>query len=248
MQPWFTGDSVLGLPGGARVASGRTYRQGPGTVKAYQDTSTMQRLRTLARGEGQISPEGQRYYAATIPDAESAIPGWRRTRVEVPNLTFDHELVVHLGHRDAHIMFLGRGNTAGDAVVWLPDEKTIVTGDLVVSPTPYAYGSFFTEWIEVLDRIRAMNPSVIVPGHGPVQRDPSYVLLLRELFSSVRDQVALAVRHGASLDDTRRAVKLDAFVTRFAGDNVDRAGLFQIGFVRPGVKRAFDEARYNAEQ
>ena len=43
--------------------------------------------------------------------------------------------------------FLGRGNTAGDAVVYLPRERMLVTGDLVVHPVPYMFSGFPSEYV-----------------------------------------------------------------------------------------------------
>jgi glyoxylase-like metal-dependent hydrolase (beta-lactamase superfamily II) len=43
--------------------------------------------------------------------------------------------------------FPGRGNTEGDLIVVIPDSKILMTGDLVVHPYPYVFGSFIGEWI-----------------------------------------------------------------------------------------------------
>jgi cyclase len=47
-----------------------------------------------------------------------------------PNLVFDRELDVDIGSREVQIKHLGRGNTAGDALVYLPRERILVAGDL----------------------------------------------------------------------------------------------------------------------
>jgi cyclase len=46
----------------------------------------------------------------------------------VPNVVFEHELRLDLGNREVQILFLGRGNTAGDTIVYLPREKLVVAG------------------------------------------------------------------------------------------------------------------------
>jgi hypothetical protein len=60
--------------------------------------------------------------------------------------------------------------------------------------------------------------------------------------------VADAVARGLDLAATRQAVPLDTFATRFAGGDARSLALFTIGFTRPGIKRAFDEASYLAER
>jgi glyoxylase-like metal-dependent hydrolase (beta-lactamase superfamily II) len=59
--------------------------------------------------------------------------------------TVDHELTLDLGHRKVKLMFLGRGNTAGDLVAYLPAERILLTGDVLVHPFPFATQSYITE-------------------------------------------------------------------------------------------------------
>ena len=59
-----------------------------------------------------------------------------------PTLAFDRELDLDLGGREVRILHLGRGNTAGDAVVYLPREKILAAGDLLDHPVPYLGGGY----------------------------------------------------------------------------------------------------------
>jgi glyoxylase-like metal-dependent hydrolase (beta-lactamase superfamily II) len=70
-------------------------------------------------------------------DAVSA--EFRDLKVKVPDLTFDHDLDLDLGNREVQLKYLGRGNTVGDAIAYLPKEKILITGDLVDSPVPYLF-------------------------------------------------------------------------------------------------------------
>jgi len=88
---------------------------------------------------------------------------------------------VDLGNRDVRIMFLGRGNTAGDAVVYVPDAKVVATGDLVVAPAPYATGSFMFEWPETMKQLMALKVDAILPGHGPLMHDWTHARLVVDL-------------------------------------------------------------------
>ena len=68
------------------------------------------------------------------------------------------------------IKHLGRGNTAGDAVVYLPTEKILIAGDLVVYPVPYFYGGYPSEHAKTLRDMSRLNFATAVPGHGRVLR------------------------------------------------------------------------------
>ena len=90
-------------------------------------------------------------------------------------LTFDHDFTVDVGNREVQVKFMGRGNTAGDAVVYLPKEKIVVAGDLVVYPIPYIYDGYPTEWIQTLQNLAQLDADSIVPGHGPILHDKAYI-------------------------------------------------------------------------
>ncbi len=202
----------------------------------------------LAAGKGQngqpLDEFGKEVQKQLLADAEATVGEFKQARFEGANQTFEREMTIYLGKREIKIMNLGRGNTAGDAVIFVPDAKALITGDTVVSPTPYAFGSYFTEWIEVLKKMKAMNPSVIVPGHGDVQHDFAYLDTLIGLFESTLTQVQAAVKKGLTLEDTRKQIDLTSFEKKLAGDNPWRKGAFQIGFVQPGVERAYEELKY----
>jgi cyclase len=158
-------------------------------------------------------------------------------------ITLDKELTLYRGKRIIKLLYLGRGNTRGDVVTYLPQEKVLITGDLLVSPVPYAYGSYLGEWVEVLKKLRAFDADVIIPGHGPVQRDHKYLDLVQSLLESVLGQTREAVKKGLSLEDTRKAMDLESFRVQLAGDDAFRNHAWTDDFLEPAVERAYLEAK-----
>ena len=223
-------------------------RRGPSFLGQYQDTAAMLgQLRVLvaspaSKDTSVTASDARVYYSATLPDAMAAGPGWQSATIEAPTLTFDRALHVHLGNRDVDVKFLGRGNTAGDAVVFDLKTRTLVTGDLVVAPIPYAFGSYFGEWVTTLGELRAMNPAVIIPGHGAIQKDFSYINQLSDLLTFVRTGAEDAVRHGKTLTEFRSATDLTRFERQFAGSDPRLQTLFRLDWNRAALKRAFDQA------
>jgi cyclase len=87
-------------------------------------------------------------YSKEFADSiEAAVAEFKQVNLLLPDETFDHEMVIHLGKREVQLKFLGRGNTGGDAVIYVPDVKVVMAGDLLVYPTPFAFDSYLTEWI-----------------------------------------------------------------------------------------------------
>jgi cyclase len=203
-----------------------------------------QRLQTGKKKDGSPLTAWDKWrYQDLLDDCQFFLPELQQAKYEPPSETYDHSVTVYLGKRQVDVMFLGRGNTGGDTVIYVPDAKVLMTGDLVVNPTPYSYGSFLTEWVETLKKLEAIDATTIVPGHGPVEHDKEYIKLVRSLLESTTSQVQQAVQAGLSLEDTRNKVDLESFRKQFAGDNVRWNADFQEGFVVPAVGRAYREAK-----
>jgi glyoxylase-like metal-dependent hydrolase (beta-lactamase superfamily II) len=84
-----------------------------------------------------------------------------------PTTTFSESMTVYLGKRRVDIMHLGRAHTAGDAVVWVPDQEVMFTGDIVEYHSAcYCGDGHFGDWEETLMNIAAYEPKAIAPGRG----------------------------------------------------------------------------------
>jgi glyoxylase-like metal-dependent hydrolase (beta-lactamase superfamily II) len=60
-------------------------------------------------------------------------------------------------------------HTAGDMMIWLPDDKVLVGGDITVNQiTPNFRDGNIKNWIATLAEIQAMPAKIIIPGHGPL--------------------------------------------------------------------------------
>lgn len=169
-------------------------------------------------------------------------PSSREVVSELPDVTFDRQLTLHLTGREIQIRFEGRANTPGDAIVWLPQDSILITGDVVVHPIPYCFGSFYRDWVTTLDTLIAMNPKVILPGHGEPMYTPDYLHALRDLFSDLIAQTQAALDRGITNPDSVMAtLDLSAQRERFAGDDPLRNWAFDGFFLRPSVPRLVKE-------
>ena len=136
----------------------------------------------------------------------------------------DKALTIDLGGRRVELSFLGRGNTAGDVIAYLPDVKTLLTGDLVVFPFPFATQPYITEWATAMRTIEGMDLTRIVPGHGPVMTDKQYTRDVAEVLESISRQAKAAYRPGMTAQELREKIDLTSFAERFShGDAFIRA-------------------------
>jgi glyoxylase-like metal-dependent hydrolase (beta-lactamase superfamily II) len=130
---------------------------------------------------------------ADLPNARIRAAEYSTLVTRVPTLTFDHELTLDLRGREVQLKFLGRGNTSSDIVAWLPREKIIATGDILVYPYQFYLGGYPVEWSRTLERVAQLGPQTFIPGHGAVLGAAdglAYVSVIREIL----DVVAVAVR------------------------------------------------------
>lgn len=137
----------------------------------------------LAKGESVgRSYKGFADWIASVPGGPEGQKGLRPTP---PNMTLSRSMTLFEGGREIRLMFLGKGHTGGDVVVYLPAEKVLITGDLLQEPVPFMGDSFPAEWIETLDNLRDLDFDIVVPGHGRPFRDRTRIDRLQELLSDI---------------------------------------------------------------
>ncbi|MGZ5106113.1 MAG: MBL fold metallo-hydrolase [Usitatibacter sp.] len=200
----------------------------------------------LAAGVGPdgtpLTPARRARLESIVEDADAGMQDCLDAKLRGIDIGFEDRVTLRLGRRDVQVMFLGRANTAGDAVVYVPDVKVLAVGDILVHPFPFAFQSFIGEWAKVLRRIEAMDAAAIVPGHGPVMRDRKYLVEVAELMESIDSQVRAAYQPGKPLADVRKDVDLAAFRAAIAGDDPILRANFD-AMADSAVARAWQERR-----
>lgn len=135
------------------------------------------------------------------------IPGLTR-----PTTTFSDRMTVYLGKRRVDIMHLGRAHTAGDAVIWVPDQEVMFTGDIVEFHSAcYCGDGHFGDWPETLSQIAAYEPQAIAPGRGDALVGPEAVAEALEstadFVRSTYKPVERVVARGGTLKEAWDAVR-----------------------------------------
>ena len=191
-----------------------------------------------------LSAEERTSHASDIKLAELVLSEGAAAQTILPTITVADRLTLYPGGRVIDIRHLGAGHTASDLVVHLPREGILITGDLVVWPVPLVGDpqSHIGEWSITLERLVALNPAAIVPGHGPVLHDLSYLKTLSAMFTSISKQTKEAVSRGETLEQARKSVRLEEFQKQLAGESTVRKLLFSNYVVSPAVGVAFREA------
>ncbi len=178
-----------------------------------------------------------------IVDSPKIADAYDGAKVWPADLTFDKGLSIPDADAPVEVMFLGKANTDGDAVVWTPKQRVLITGDIVVAPYPYGTDSYPADWIEVLQRLKAYDFAALIPGHGEVEHDRAYLDTLIAVIEDVRAQVEPLAKQGMSLEDINKKVDFEADYQAICGQRTFVRRFFKQFFLDSMIANAVKEAK-----
>jgi glyoxylase-like metal-dependent hydrolase (beta-lactamase superfamily II) len=160
-----------------------------------------------------------------------------------PNVTFSNSMTLFLGSREIHVRH-AEAITPGDTYIYLPREKILVTGDILLSPYPFAIGgSYPLEWLSALEQFAALEPSIIVPGHGNAETNTSVLRNNIDLFKNVIQQVKDDKAKSMTGEQTSEALGQQSaeLAAKLGIKDEETTGAFKAYFLDVFVKRAYRE-------
>lgn len=126
----------------------------------------------------------------------------------LPTTTFDSSLVVNRGTREIRLLFLGRGHTAGDVVMFLPKERIVCTGDLAEGGLPYLGDGYFDEWRTTLEAVKQLDFDTVLPAHGRPFRGREHLTHLQSYLKDAIEQIADIRAQGVPAEEALKRVNL----------------------------------------
>ena len=152
---------------------------------------------------------------------------------KLPTRTFNGALTLTVGNKAVELIEVGPAHTGGDVLVYVPEDRTIFTGDILfIEGTPLMWAGPVANWIKACDAIIDLDPEVIVPGHGPltdlkgVRAVQDYLRYIQRE-ARARFDAGLSVREAALdialgdydrwLDAERIAINVDTLYREFSG-------------------------------
>jgi cyclase len=129
----------------------------------------------------------------------------------LPTRTFEDRLDLQVGGRAVSLVEVGPAHTAGDAVVHLPDDGIVFTGDILFhGGHPIVWAGPVSNWIAACDRVLALAPTVVVPGHGPLAT-PAALVDLKGYFEFLTNEATARYEAGMSPLDAARDIDLGPY-------------------------------------
>jgi cyclase len=178
-----------------------------------------------------------------LEDARFFLDQKKNTRHTFPNLTFTNQLTLYMGKREIRVLNYGRAVTPGDAFLYLPNERILITGDLLINPISFALSSYPTEWLKALEGIDTLDASIIVPGHGDLLTDKALLHATMGVFRELLRQGKDAKAKGLDVDAARDAIlpSLAEYQATITKGNTALDMTFKIQLVDWYLHRVYDE-------
>ncbi len=137
-------------------------------------------------------------------------------KARLPQITFRDRLTIHLGGKEIQVLYLGKGHTRSDSVIFVPQDRIAYLSELFFSDQfLYINDGYGVSWLKTLDTVEALPADIFVPGHGPIPEDPKETRQglhrFRQMLVDLRDAVEKEIAHGATEDQAAAAIKFPQY-------------------------------------
>jgi len=156
----------------------------------------------------EVDPAAKARLQTQLTSAESNAASQAELKTTPPNVTLRDNLTLYRGNREIQIRHLGRAHTAGDVVVFLPQEKLVMTGDMLTSTLSNMSDAYVNEWADTLEELKKLNFTTVLPGHGDAYTDLAKIGYFQAYLRDVWTEVTKLKQQGVSAEDAARRADL----------------------------------------
>ena len=137
-----------------------------------------------------------------------------------PNVTFEDHMTIFRGDREIRLLYLGRGHSDTDIMVYLPKEKILCTGDFFEGPGTGALNfGFHDEWANNLEKLKAIDYDIDVPGHGEPFKGKEQVAYFQAFLRDLWNQTKALHDQKVPVADAAKRVDLTAHKDHYRNIN-----------------------------
>lgn len=145
---------------------------------------------------------------------------FKNVRQVLPTLTFEKELTRQVGTKTVKLMHVGPAHTPGDVLAFVPEDKTVFTGDILfIEGHPIMWEGPVGNWIDACDKIMAMDVETVVPGHGPIT-DKRGVAALREYLVYIQKEARKRYDAGLSAFEAAKDIDMSDYDSWGDGERI----------------------------
>jgi len=235
-------DTGLGPPNGAKVLAEAQKLGGSRALylvtthvhaehdlgaQAFPASTTL--IRAIDQGEdiAEFGLTQAQNFASRSPAHAEMLKGAEYRKADI---TFERDYDLDLGGVRVKLYAMGSNHTRGDTAIWVEGDRVLFAGDIAMKAQP-AFSSSYSnlrQWLASLDRLEALNPTIVVPSHGP-NGDVGFIKGYRDYLTEVRDRTVAEKRAGKTVEQATEIVTA-ALAARYP-DRARLGGAIKTAFV-----------------
>ncbi|HHH40208.1 MAG TPA: MBL fold metallo-hydrolase [Sedimenticola sp.] len=191
-----------------------------------------------ALGAEIIAPAGYRDYLEApiarqrLAERRQSLAPWvnEQTRLLAPDRVIDRDTVLDLDGVELEIGYLGSAHSDGDLSVLVRPDRVLISGDLIFEGRiPFTGGADTAHWLALLEQMDRSGLAALIPGHGPVARDPAGTIdLTLRYLRFVRGRMAQAVEEMIPFDEAYAAIDWSDWEALPAFDATNRRNAYGV--------------------
>jgi glyoxylase-like metal-dependent hydrolase (beta-lactamase superfamily II) len=137
-------------------------------------------------------------------------------KARLPTQTFRDRIALYLGGKEIQILYVGRGHTRGDSIIYVPQDRIAYLSELFFADRfLFINDGYGLDWLKALDAVEALGAEIFVPGHGPIPVDPREtrqgLQRFRQVLVDVRDAVQKEIARGATEEQAVATVRFPQY-------------------------------------
>ena len=133
-----------------------------------------------------------------------------------PNVTLRTGLTIYRGTREIQLLYLGRGHTGGDVVVYLPKERVVATGDLLTAALSFMGDAYANEWPATLEALKHVDFDWVIPGHGQPYRGKANLENFQKYLEDFWAQASALHAKGISAEEAASQIDMTSHQAAYA--------------------------------
>ena len=126
-----------------------------------------------------------------------------RTQVVMPDETFTDKKIINMGGVIIELLNLGPAHSPGDIIVWLPQKKLVISGDMAFHQRmlPLFEHTNTAGWIKTWEKFAGLKAEYVIPGHGEATNMAEVTRYTKDYLMFLRKKIATLIENDGTLQD-----------------------------------------------
>src|SRR4030095_985109 len=174
--------------------------------------------------------EQRNYYLGAANEFDVYYRDIQSSIVVTPNLTFSDSISLIDKDLQVKLIFLGAAHTNGDIVIFIPQDKVLVTGDIVHDFEPLFWDADPESWIRVLEIIKHIDFDYFVGVHGDTHKGKYIIYAWENYIRELKAKTVAAMEEGLTLNEFQNKITTES-LTSLQNGYGDRIQKFRTSYI-----------------